>query len=177
MGDTLIEKLLGLVPDAIFLEGYEAYLVNPQATDSSSYSYGLSHDLFEGSYRQGTLTFNRIQVEGYDPIGDAPLIVNSYQWAEIGLTGERLKHIEDRNIDSVSEADDRGDACLRKLEVASCGGFIRVSVNCGQELYDVIDITDSRIGLEQDKWRVLGITLFYQPDRGRYEQQLLLGNI
>ncbi len=177
MGDTLIEKLLGLVPDAIFLEGYEAYLVNPQATDSSSYSYGLSHDLFEGSYRQGTLTFNHIQVEGYDPIGDAPLIVNSYQWAEIGLTGERLKHIEDRNIDSVSEADDRGDACLRKLEVASCGGFIRVPVNCGQELYDVIDITDSRIGLEQDKWRVLGITLFYQPDRGRYEQQLLLGNI
>lgn len=176
-GDALIEKLLCLVPDVIFLEGGEAYLVNPQATDGSSYSYGLNHDLFEGSYRQGVLTFNRIQVEGYDPIGGTPIIVNGYQWAEIELIGERLKHIQDINIDSVTEVIDRGDAWLRKLSIASGRGIILVPVNCGQELYDVIDITDSRVGLDQEKWRVLGITLYYQPGRGRYQQHFLLGNV
>jgi len=176
-GDTLMEKLLSLVPDVIFLEGSEAYLVNPQATDSSSYSYGSDHDLFEGSYRRGMLDFNHIQVEGYDAIGDTSIITHSYNWAEIGLIGERLKHIEDRNIGSVSESQDRGEACLRKLEIASGGGFILVPVNCGQELYDVVDITDSRVGLNQEKWRILSITLNYLPGRGRYRQHLLLGNV
>ena len=48
-------------------------------------------------------------------------------------------------------------------------------VNCGQQLYDVIDITDSGAGLDAEKKRVLGMVLTYNPSRGQYEQRLLLG--
>jgi hypothetical protein len=53
--------------------------------------------------------------------------------------------------------------------------MMRVPVNCGQQLYDVIDITDDRAGLSGAKRRVMGLLLSYQSTRGEYEQKLLLG--
>ena len=50
-------------------------------------------------------------------------------------------------------------------------------VNCGQQLYDVIDITDARAGLNSAKKRVLGITLDYRPRWGEYTQRLWLGAV
>jgi hypothetical protein len=52
-----------------------------------------------------------------------------------------------------------------------------VPVNCGQQLYDVIDITDTRTGLSGAKRRVMGIVVSYRPDRGEYEQTLILGGV
>jgi len=48
-------------------------------------------------------------------------------------------------------------------------------VNCGQQLYDVIDITDERAGLSGEKKRVMGLTLIYNPRKGEYRQNLALG--
>ena len=62
-----------------------------------------------------------------------------------------------------------------QAEIESVGGAIRVPVHCGQQLYDVIDITDSRAGLNAAKKRVLGIKLVYDTRKGIYEEQLLLG--
>ena len=59
----------------------------------------------------------------------------------------------------------------------SGGGNIRVPINCGQQLYDVIDITDSWAGLSAEKKRVLGLVLVYNPGRGEYEQRLSLGAV
>ena len=52
-----------------------------------------------------------------------------------------------------------------------------VPVNCGQQLYDVIEVTDARAGLAAAKRRVLGMTLVYQPQRGEYFQRLELGGV
>jgi hypothetical protein len=40
-----------------------------------------------------------------------------------------------------------------------------------------VEITDQRAGLAAAKKRVLGITLNYLPERGEYQQQLLLGGV
>ena len=85
--------------------------------------------------------------------------------------------MEDRNIDTVAKAEQRGEAYLREAEIESAGGTIRIPVNCGQQLYDVIDITDSRAGLSADKKRVLGLILVYNPRRGEYEERLSLGAV
>ena len=66
---------------------------------------------------------------------------------------------------------------MRKAEIDSLRGMIRVPVNCGQQLYDVIDITDTRTGLSGAKRRVMGISVIYHPDWGEYEQTLLLGGV
>jgi hypothetical protein len=60
----------------------------------------------------------------------------------------------------VAEAQQRGEAYLRQAEMETTSGGIRIPVNCGQQLYDAIDITDSRAGLSAEKKRVLGLTSF-----------------
>jgi len=176
-GTTIVSRLLSFVPDVVFLEGNKAYIVNPLSSDSSVYSYGSAHAILEGSYRKESWQLNRVQVEGYDPVSEAPVIASSFDWDEIDRLYDRLRQLEDRNIASVSEAQQRGEAYLRKTEIKSGSGGITTPVNCGQQLYDVIDITDSRAGLNAEKKRVEGITLFYNPRRGAYEQHLSLGAV
>ncbi|HEY54863.1 MAG TPA: hypothetical protein G4N91_01090 [Dehalococcoidia bacterium] len=176
-GTSLIQRLLSFVPDVLFIEGNKAYLVNPLPSDASDYAYGPSHPIFEGRYRAGAWGLNRIQVEGYDPVEDEPIVVDSFTWDEIDRLYDRLRQIEDRNIDTVAKAEQRGEAYLRSEEVASVNGSILVPVNCGQQLYDVVAITDSRAGLEAAKRRVNGLTLAYSPRRGEYQQRLSLGGV
>ncbi|MEE9521163.1 MAG: hypothetical protein V3V43_05620 [Dehalococcoidales bacterium] len=176
-GEAVIRKLLSFVPDVLFIEGNKAYLVNPLSSDSSTYSYGSEHPIYEGRYQVGAWKLNRVQVEGYDTVAAAPVIVDSLEWGEINKLHDKLQQLFDMNIDSVVEAQQRGEAYLREAEIESASGIIRIPVNCGQQLYDVIDITDSRAGLSGEKKRVLGLTLVYQPSKAQYEQRLALGAV
>ena len=176
-GDIVIIKLLSFVPDMLLIEGNKAYVVNPQFSDSSVYSYGQAHPIIEGRYREGGWGINRVQVEGYDPAEEERIIKDTFAWDQIDRLYDRLIQMEDRNIDTVTKAEQRGEAYLREAEIEAAGGAIRIPVNCGQQLYDVIDITDSRAGLSADKKRVLGLTLIYNPRRSEYEQRLSLGAV
>jgi len=176
-GDIVIRRLLSLVPDVLFIEGNTAYVVNPLASDSSDYSYGSDHAVLEGKYRAGAGELNRLQVEGYDPAEEEPIVVDAFAWEEIDKLYDRISRVEDRNIDSVTGAEGRGEAYFRGVEMAAVNGAILVPVNCGQQLYDVVDISDSRAGLSAAKRRVNGLTLLYSPQRGDYHQRLLLGGV
>ena len=110
-------------------------------------------------------------------MGDAAIIVDSFSWGQIDRLDDRLDMVEDRNLDTVARAEDRGDAYLREAEIGSAGGTMLVPVNCGQQLYDVIDITDSRAGLSAAKRRVVSLALAYRPRRGEYEETLGLGEV
>jgi hypothetical protein len=173
-GREVILKLLSFVPDVICMEGSVAYLVNPSASDSAIYSYGDEHRIFEGTYRRGTMKTNRVQVEGY---GAGMILAESFAWDEIDRLNDRLRQVGDRNINTVSEAQQRGQARLRQEEIEAQGGSILVPVNCGQQLYDVVNITDARAGLDAVKKRVLGIVLGYYPRRGEYRHRLQLGAV
>ena len=176
-GDTVIRRLLSFVPDVLFIEGNKAYVVDPLSADGSAYSYGSSHSIFEGRYKAEAFGVNRVQVEGYDTAQGKAIVADSFTWNQIERLYDRLRQVEDKNIDSVTKAEQRGEAHLRQAEVESVNGSILIPVNCGQQLYDVIDITDSRAGLEVARRRVLGLTLVYSPKRGEYQQRLLLGGV
>jgi hypothetical protein len=176
-GADVIRRLLSFVPDVLFIEGDTAYVVNPLADDESDYSYGSAHAIFEGSYLAKAGELNRLQVEGYDPSEEETIVVDSFAWEEIDRLYDRTGRLEDRNIESVAAAEARGESYLRKVAMAAISGAILIPVNCGQQLYDVIDITDSRAGLAAAKRRVNGLTLVYSPQRGEYRQRLLLGGV
>ena len=176
-GDTVVNQLLGLVPDVIFIEGYKAYMVNPQSGDISVYSYGTDHDILEGKYSNSAMKLNRIQIEGQNAATGGPILVDSYNWDEINRSSERRHRLADPDINSVSQAQARGAAHLRKAELHTANDYIRIPVNCGQQMYDVPDVTDSLVGLSGAKRRVLGIILHYKPEYGEYEQKLLLGAV
>jgi hypothetical protein len=176
-GDDIVRRLLSFVPDVLFIEGSNAYIVNPQSSDGSVYSFGQEHAILEGRYRNGAWGLNRVRVEGYDPVTDEAIIVDSFAWDQIKKLHDRMALIDDRNIYTVARAEDRGDAYLRQAEIESASGVVRVLVNCGLQLYDVIDITDTCAGLSEEERRVVAITLGYRPDRGEYEQGLSLGAV
>jgi hypothetical protein len=173
-GREVILKLLSFVPDIILIEGNQAYLVNPSASDSAVYSYGDGHQIFEGTYRRVAMKTNWVQVEGY---GTGMILTDSFAWGEIDRLSDRLRQVGDRDINTVSEAQQRGQAHLREAEIEAEGGNILIPVNCGQQLYDVIALTDARAGLTAEKKRVLGIVLGYYPRRGEYRQRLQLGAV
>ncbi|MCK4274291.1 MAG: hypothetical protein KAW90_05315 [Dehalococcoidales bacterium] len=176
-GRAVIRKLLSFVPDVLFIEGNTAYIVNPLSSDSSVYSYGGEHQVREGRYLRGALQMNRVQVEGYDTAGGNLILADSFDWDEIDRLYDRLVQVEDRDIGTVAEAQQRGQAYLRQAEIEAAGGAIVIPVNCGQQLYDVVDVTDVRAGLDAEKKRVLGLVLFYNPQRGEYRQRLNLGAV
>ena len=174
-GDSVVRKLLSFVPDVIFIEGNKAYLVNPLSADASVYSYHTpyttEHLIIEGKYRVGAWELNRVQVEG-----DA-VIKDSFEWDEIDKLYDRFRQLYDINISTVAQAQARGEAYLREAEIESASGIIRIPVNCGQQLYDVIDITDSRAGLTSAKKRVIGLIFIYQPAKSLYEHRLAVGAV
>jgi hypothetical protein len=179
-GHAVIARLLSFIPDLIFLEGNTAFLLNPLAGDAPVYQYfspfgegglrGISnHQILEAKYRTSSWKINRVTVEG------AGVLSEAFAWPEIQNSGDILDSIADSNITNSDMARDRAQTVLRKAEMESFSGLIRVPVNCGQQLYDVISVTDPRAGLSDSKHRVLGITLSYLPSKSEYQQKLILG--
>ena len=60
------------------------------------------------------------------------------------------------------------------LTAPTTSANILVPTNVGQELYDVITITDARVGLENKKYRVMAIETEYQAFQAIYIQRLSL---
>jgi hypothetical protein len=176
-GEDVIRRLLSFVPDVLFIEGSTVYVVNPLAEDDSDYAYGLSHPVVEGRYKEMGWGLNRVRVEGYDPAEGEAIVVDSFCWEQVDRLYDRLIWVEDRNLDTADGAGERGEAYLRQAEMEAVNGAILTPVNCGQQLYDVVDITDGRAGLEAAKRRVVGLMLVYRPRRGEYQQRLLLGGV
>jgi hypothetical protein len=116
-------------------------------------------------------------VEGYDATAEERIIKDSFAWGQIYEQFSRTVRLIDRNIGTIEEAEERGDIHLRKIESESQNGTIIVPVNCGQQMYDVIDITDERVGFIEEKKRVVGLTLIYNPRKGEYRQTLVLGAV
>ena len=176
-GKSTVAKLLSFVPDRLFIEGSLAYLIDPLATDASVYSYGTTHPILEGRYRQDRQAINRVQISGWDPAGGQAINVDSFSWTELSHGSERLMTRDDQNLETDALAHERGETVRRKYEAAAASGMIRVPVNCGQQLLDAIDISDPRAGLTAIKKRVIEISLSYLPAKGEFEQKLFLGGV
>ncbi len=176
-GRDVIRKLLSFVPDTVFIEGNIAYLVNPQPDDSSIYGYGTGHAILEGRYGRQAGEISRVQVEGWDAGAGKLILVESFNWDEAGSFNSRLTHILDKNLNTVSEAGQRGAAVLRQAEIAPDNCTITVPVNCGQQLFDVIAVTDLPAGLNAGSKRITDMTLVYNTALGEYFQRLKLGRV
>jgi hypothetical protein len=170
-GASAVRYLLEMVPDVLFFRGHYGYIVNPKASDPSSYSYGVAHALWQGRYSQLSPKIDRVQV-----FGDG-VLSEGFDWSGISKVYDRLYQVHDLNLDTAEKAQKRAQADLRRGEIAASDGEILVPPNCGQELYDVIDVTDSGAGLGEEKRRVLGLTLRYSAEDGRHEQRLELGGV
>ncbi len=169
-GLRAIERLLAVTPDVAGVSGEFAYLLEPKATDAAVYSYGTDHAIFRGRYANEGLAANRAQVFG------SGVVAERFDWPAIADELDLLRQVHDLSLTSSTLADDRAAATLRQEELALALGEIVTPVNCGQELGDVVSITDPQAGLSAAKHRVVGLELrFARRGRSVYEQRVLLG--
>jgi hypothetical protein len=170
-GRSAVLRLLSKVPDVLLFRGNCGYIINPQASDSSVYAYGTSHAILEAEYARQVKQANRVQVFG------SSVFTEDWDWEEIDLVYDRLAQVHDINLDTGTEAHARGEAILRHAAIESLDGYISVPLNCGQELYDVIEITDALAGLSAAKRRVLSLNHLYDTQRGIYTLRIGLGRV
>ncbi len=171
-GLTAVQRLLLMLDDVIFVRGEFAYLFEPVASAASVYSYGAGHALLDGRYADQIAPANRVQVFGKGVFGER------FDWPGVQSVYDRLEQILDANLTTVAQVETRADAVLRGAAIAAAGGQITVPVNCGQEMYDVIDVTDAAAGLSAAKRRVLGIALRYATGAApAYQQRITLGAV
>jgi len=168
-GKTAVLRLLSMVADVLFFRGNCGYIINPQASDSSVYAYGISHSILEAGYARHVKQANRVQVFG------SGVFTEDWDWEEIDLVYDRLAQVHDINLDTEADAHARGEAILRHADIESLDGHILVPLNCGQELYDVIDITDALAGLTAAKRRILSLHHLYDTQKGIYNLNIGLG--
>jgi hypothetical protein len=129
-GDGITQKLLSFVPDLLYIEGDTAYLLDPIADDATVYAYAAPqnaavHTILEGYYRFGTPEYNHIQVDGFDSVNRQDVVTHSFDWEAIAGAGERY-HLQDINIGSESAGKERGETILRRYDMESAGGYIKI---------------------------------------------------
>ena len=169
-GLTAVRRLLSTAPDVIFVRGEFAFLTEPLASETTDYVYGTDHPLLAGRYADDTPTANRAQVFGNAVFGER------FDWPGVQAVYDRLHQVDDRNLTTVAQVEARAGAVLRTAALAGMTGEITVPVNCGQELYDVIEVTDPAAGLSAARRRVVGLAMRYSTGkRPLYEQRISLG--
>jgi hypothetical protein len=172
-GKTAVSRLLAMVPDVLLISGEHGYLVNPTAAQATDYEYGVEHAILEGRYGSRSASFNRVQVFGQN------VMVEGFDWTSVADIYDRLHQAHDLNLTSTAAAQDRADALLRHEEMRAADGEVLVPVNCGQELYDVVEVSDPRAGLSAARRRVLAMSLRHVRDKptAAYEMRLRLGAV
>jgi hypothetical protein len=132
------------------------------------------HVILDGQYATETPQVNRAYVIGTDANGN-PVYGEAIDSTELALVGERLDFIPDPAIPTTAQAGDVASAVLSKMRLRGKGGVILIPPNCGQELFDVVELTDAGANQPAVKFRVVGIRFEYNPKQARYQHKLVLG--
>lgn len=175
---TQLSRLLSFVTDALVPTQALCFAKDLLSSEASAYEYKFQpgyHPILEGSFAD-KLTITHAQVSG-DTEDEPPVRVReaAFDWDLLGLGIDNLRMQYDANLEEADQAQKRADALLRHETLEASGDHIVTPTNVGQELYDVITVTDQRCGIDQVKYRVLAIQTDYDRRQARYEQKLTLG--
>jgi hypothetical protein len=178
---TAVRRLLAMVPDVGTMAGTRLLIYNPLPDDDAVYAYAApgstgvidGHALTGARYRDIDPGVNRVRVLG------AGVFTEAFNFAEADAAGESLVQVVDANLTTAAQAGDRAATELldptprqRRDEVQLAG------VNCGQELIDVVTVTDPQAGLDAAPRRVLGLSWRYSTgERPRYDMSLMMGDV
>ncbi|MGA8849709.1 MAG: hypothetical protein WB564_07815 [Dehalococcoidia bacterium] len=175
-GDAAIRRLLSFVPDQLVFRGQEAFTKNPLPAEAPSYSYGVgaaAHPIIAGKYTDA-VTASRTRAIGQDEDSNR-IVQDALDWDLLELAIDILEQDYDPNLQTATRAQERADALLRQMSLRAERGNLVVPTNVGQELLDVIEVTDARCGGSEENYRVQGIRILYDRRKGQYDQMFTLG--
>ncbi len=178
-GLPAVSRILARLADVIFTRSEFAFLTEPLAAEAADWTYSRvpgsgEHELTSGRYREGLRAVNHVRVLGG---ATASVVGESIDYSEVERHYAAPELVADREMDTAAKAASRAAAIGRKHELAARADFVVAPVHAGVEMYDVIAVTDARVGLSAAKRRVLGLRLRYSRGRSpTYVHELELGN-
>ena len=177
-GTQALNKLLSFVSDMLVFRGQEAFTKDPRDTETACYIYDViasgawqSHPILAGRYANAVAT-SWIRAIGRDEY-DERIVADAFDWEKLQLF-DYLAAFYDSNLDTAALAQERADAILRTQQTQATPATIVVPTNVGQELLDVVEVTDARCGISEEKYRVEAIQTDYDRRQGIYTQRLEL---
>jgi len=155
--------------------GYSNNTTNNDTTAGWGLLYtGPWHVILDGQYTTETPEINRAFVIGRDQYGN-PVWGEAQDSTEIALVGERLDFQQELAIPTTAQATSTAEAILSKMRLTTKRGVILIPPNCGQELFDTVELSDAGANQAAVKFRVVGIRFEYSPKQAKYEHRLILG--
>jgi hypothetical protein len=171
-GDTAIRRLLAFVPDQLVFRSQEAFTKDPRPAEAPVYAYGTDHAVLSGEY-SSSVSISRSRAIGRDAAG-ARIVQNAFDWSLLSLAIDILEQHYDPNLATATRAQERADALLRESSLRAQRGNLVVPANVGQELLDVVTVTDPRCGIVDRRYRVAAIRTDYDSRQTIYTQRLAL---
>ena len=176
-GHSQLRRLLSFVTDGLIPREDFAFLKDLRPTESPSYEYRNApgyHPILKGEYANRIAT-THTQVSGEtQEQPPTPVREHAFDWENLARGIYHLRMQYDPNLEETDQAAKRAEALLRHESQQTMGDQITVPVNCGQELYDVISVTDTRAGIDAQTYRITAIATAYDKKTSRYEQTLRL---
>ena len=163
---------MAYAPDVLLAASSDGFtLRTPSASEKSAYAYGTAHSVLKGHYLDPVPKYSRAIVFGSEDTGDES------DWSDFPDLFDRPVHVHDASLDTRQKTNARASAETRRMAIHTPRGSITVPVNAGQELYDVISVTDPPAGFTSATYRVTGMETRYAvgPRGSRYDQTILLG--
>ncbi len=148
-------------------------VVTEIGTGVAAYSYSPgAHPVLRGSYRQGGQVASHVEVFGSGAFGEQ---LDATRIREMGR--DTVLKVVDREAGDNAGAAEVALYRLRWEQMARHSGWIETWANVGQEVGDVVAITDARAGLDSALRRVVGITTRYDREQGLLQQRLWLAGV
>ena len=119
---------------------------------------------------------NHLQLEGRTALATY-FSKDRFVFTDIQHAGNRLALGQDLNLTDEDGLDARAEAIFRGEALGAEWAVILVPLNCGQQPYDVVYVTDDRVGVFQKLYRVAGIANHADFREGVYQQQLILESV
>ena len=166
-----IPTILGGIPSGVI---WVPSVVQPISIGTPTILKYVWHVILDGNYATSSVRTNRAYVIGRDSNGN-PVYGTAVDSTELGLVGERLDFQQELAIPTSSQAESVANAILAKMRLSSQRGVILIPPNCGQELWDVVQLSDKQANQQAVSFRVVGIRFEYSPRQARYEHMLILG--
>ena len=169
---TAVRRLLASVPDVIRMRGTTPQLFEPKAADGVDYAFGAAHPLYEARIEDGRTAVGWARVFGTTVFAEA--IDVAAVRAGAGTTV-----VVDDNLVVQARADVRATTVLRRQALAVPRGEVVTPPNVGQEVGDVVTVTDPTLGLVAAQFRVGALRLHYARGGSRplYEMTLSLTSV
>jgi hypothetical protein len=174
-GAAALRRLLDAIPDELRPHFHTLSPFEPTTGDATDYAYG-------GATDQHSITALEVSAgrphAGWVRVFGAGVVAEAVDDAALEHGAGAVIAVDD-NLGVQARATARASTLLRRSTLASPRGVLTVPVNAGQEVGDVIEVTDATLGLAAARFRVaaLRVRLARAASKPRYDLTLTLSGV